>query len=85
MVADLHVQIPLVLAVRLVLQHTSDLLSLLNGQHLPQIEDCLLPVGVFCVRAGGEADGFVAGGEVDVEPSDEGVYEVIAAAVECEW
>ena len=45
----------------------------------------MLPVRVFCVRAGGEADGFVAGGEIDVEPSDEGVYEVIAAAVECEW
>lgn len=39
---------------------------------------------VFCVRAGGEADGFVAGGEIDVEPSDERVDEVVAAAVERE-
>jgi hypothetical protein len=34
--------------------------------------------------AGGEPDGFVAGSEVDVEPSDKGVYEVIAATVERE-
>jgi hypothetical protein len=26
----------------------------------------------------------VAGGEVDIEPGDKGVYKVIAAAVECE-
>jgi hypothetical protein len=60
------------------------LLSLLDRQHLPQVEDCLLPVGVLCVRASGEPDGFVAGSEVDVEPSDKGVYEVIAATVERE-
>jgi hypothetical protein len=34
--------------------------------------------------AGGEPDGFVAGGEVDIKPSDKGVYEVVAAAVERE-
>ena len=42
-------------------------------------------MGVFRVRAGGETDRLVAGGEVDIEPGDKGVYEVIAAAVECEW
>ena len=41
-------------------------------------------MGVFRVRAGGETDRLVAGGEVDIEPGDKGVYEVIAAAVECE-
>jgi len=84
LIADLHVQIPLILAIRLVLQDASDLLSLLYCQYLPQVEHCLLPVSVFRVRAGGEADGFVAGSEVDVEPGDQGVYEVVTAAVECE-
>lgn len=39
---------------------------------------------VLCVWAGGEADGLVAGGEIDVEPCDQSVYEIIAAAVEDE-
>jgi hypothetical protein len=57
---------------------------LLDRQHFPEIEDCLLPVRVFGVGTGREADGLVAGSEVDIEPCDQGVYEVIAAAVERE-
>ena len=34
---------------------------------------------VLCVRTSGEADGLVAGGELDVEPGDDGVDEVAAA------
>lgn len=37
------------------------------------------------MRASGEADGFVASSEVDVEPSDQCMDEVISAAVKCEW
>ena len=39
---------------------------------------------VFRVRAGREADGLMTSGEIDVEPSDKGVDEIIAAAVEHE-
>jgi hypothetical protein len=56
----------------------------LNSQHFPQVEDSLLPVRVFCVWAGGEADRLVASSEIDVEPSDERMDEVIAAAVKSE-
>ena len=42
-------------------------------------------MGVFRVRAGGETDRLVAGGEVDIEPGDQGVDEVVAADVEGEW
>ena len=44
----------------------------------------MFPVRVLGVRAGGEADRFMARGEIDVEPSDQGVHEVVAAAVERE-
>ncbi len=27
----------------------------------------------------------MAGGEVDIKPGDQGVYEIVAAAVKCEW
>jgi hypothetical protein len=37
------------------------------------------------MRPGGETDGFVAGGEVDVKPRDERMDEIIPAAVKCEW
>jgi hypothetical protein len=50
----------------------------LDGQDILEVEDGLLPVSVFGVRAGGEADGLVAGGEVNIEPRHEGVDKVIA-------
>lgn len=56
-----------------------DLLAGLDGQDVLEVEDGLLPVGVLGVRAGGEADGLVAGGELDVEPRDHGV-DVVGAA-----
>ena len=54
------------------------------GEHVLEVEDGLLPVGVLGVGAGGEPDGLVAFGELDVEPGDEGVDEIVAAAAEFE-
>lgn len=70
LIGDLDVEIALILLVGLVLEDAFDLLALLDGEHFAEVEDGLLPVGVFGVWAGGEADGFVAGCEVDVEPGD---------------
>jgi hypothetical protein len=39
---------------------------------------------VLGVRARGEADGLVAGSEVDIEPCDDRVNEIIPAGIECE-
>lgn len=59
-----------------------DLLALLHGKHVLEVEDGLLPVGVLCVRAGREGDSLVAGGELDVEPGNERVDEIVAAGGE---
>jgi hypothetical protein len=56
-----------------------DLLTGLDGEDVLEVEDGLLPVGVLGVRASGELDGLVAGGELDVEPRDHGV-DVVGAA-----
>lgn len=77
-VVDVDVEVAPVLGVGLDLQDARDLLARLDGEHVLEVEDGLLPVGVLCVRAGGEADRLVAGREVDVEPGDEGVDEVVA-------
>ncbi|KFY20163.1 hypothetical protein V493_07733, partial [Pseudogymnoascus sp. VKM F-4281 (FW-2241)] len=82
LVRDLDVEVTRVLLVGLVDEDTLDLLALLHGQDLAQVEDGLLPVSVLGVWAGGEANGLVAGGEVDIEPRDEGVHEVVAAGLE---
>jgi hypothetical protein len=50
-----------------------------HGQDVGEVEDGLLPVGVLGVGSGAEADGLVAGGELDVEPGDQGV-DVVGAA-----
>lgn len=84
LVLDLDVKITRVLLVGLVGEDTLDLLALLHGEDLAQVEDSLLPVSVLGVWAGGEADGLVAGGEVDIEPRDESVHEVVAAGVKGE-
>lgn len=55
-----------------------DFLAALDGQDVLEVEDGLFPVGVFGVGAGGEADGLVACGEVNVEPGHEGVDKVVA-------
>lgn len=83
-VLELDVEVAGVLAVRPVVERALDLLALLDGEDLVEVEDGLLPVGVLGVGAGGEADGLVAGRELDVEPGDHGVDEVVAAGGEVE-
>lgn len=83
-VVDLNVQVAAVLVVGLDVELALDLLAVLHGEDVLDVEDGLFPVGVLGVRAGGEADGLVAGGEVDVEPGNEGVDEVIALSGEGE-
>lgn len=77
-VLDLDVEIAAVLLVGPVVQGALDLLALLDGKDVLQVEHGLLPVSVLCVRASGEADGLVAGAEVNVEPGHQGVDEVVA-------
>ena len=60
-------------------EHALDLLAGLDGEDVLEVEDGLLPVGVLCVGAGGELDGLVAAGKLDIEPGDQGVDEVVAA------
>jgi hypothetical protein len=81
LIGDLDVQVTLILIIWLVLKNSFDLLSLLNSQHITQIEHSLLPVRVFCVWSSREADRLVTGSEVNVKPCDESMDEVISAAV----
>ena len=84
LVRDLDVEVALVLVVGLVLEDAAYLLSLLYGQDFSEVEDGLLPVRVFSMRACGEADGFMACCEVDVEPGDQGMYEIISTDIKGE-
>lgn len=77
-VVNLNVEVATVLVVGPDVELALDLLAVLDGEDVLDVEDGLLPVGVLGVGAGGEADGLVASGEVDVEPRDEGVDEVVA-------
>lgn len=72
----------MVLLAGFVFQLANNLFALLDGQHVAQVKDGLFPVGVFCVWAGGELDGLVASGELDVKPSNDCVDEVGAAGLE---
>jgi hypothetical protein len=84
LVTNLHIQIPLILTIWLILQNTSDLLSLLDCQDFPQIKDRLFPMCVFRVRSRTKVDGFMTRREIDIEPGDKGVNEVVATAVKPE-
>lgn len=77
-VINLNVQVTAVLVVGLDVKFAVDLLSVLCGQDILDVENGLFPVSVLGVRAGREADGLVAGGEVDVEPRNESVDEVVS-------
>lgn len=82
LVVDVDVEVPLVLVVGTVLDAASDSLVLLDGENVTQVEDGLLPVGVLGMRTGGEANGLVACGELDVEPRNQSVDEVAATGSE---
>lgn len=72
-----NVQVAVILLVRLVCHDAGDLLAFLDGQGLAQVENCLLPVRVLSVRTGREADRLVASAELDIEPCNQGVDEVV--------
>jgi len=78
LVVDLDVEVAAVLVIGLDEELAGDLLTLLDGEDVLEVEDGLLPVGVLGVGAGREADRLVARGEVDVKPRDQGVDEVVA-------
>ena len=79
LVGESDVEITAVVVVRRADELTVDLLAGLDGEDVLEVEDGLLPVGVLGVGTGGELDGLVAGGELDVEPRDHGV-DVVGAA-----
>lgn len=81
-VRDGDVEVAVVLLARSGVEDTGDGLALFDGQDVLEVEDGLFPVGVLCVWAGGELDGLVAGGELNVEPGNDGVDEVAAADFE---
>lgn len=83
-VLDLDVEVALVLLVGPVVDRALDLFAGLDREHVLEVEDGLLPVRVLGMWPGGEADGLVAGGEVDVEPGDEGVDVVVSPRDEVE-
>ena len=83
-ILNLDVEITLVLLIGSVVERALDLLALLDREDVLQVEYRLLPVSVFGVGTSGEADRFVARRKLDVEPGDQGVDEVIAAAGQVE-
>ena len=82
LVGDGDVQVAVVLLAGLILQNTADCLAFFDSQDVLKVEDSLFPVRVLCVRAGGEADGLMAGGKLNVEPGNDGVDKVVAAYLE---
>ena len=83
-VVDLDVQVAAVLFVGAVVERALDLLALLDGQDVLEVEDSLLPVGVLGMGTGREADRLVAGGELDIKPGHEGVDEIVPSALQVE-
>lgn len=84
-IVDRNIKISTILIIGPHHQVARDFFILLNCQHLPKIKYCLFPVRVFSVWASRKADRLVAPSEVDVEPCDQGVYEVITTAFQGEW
>ena len=78
-IGDLDVKITLVLVIGLVIQNPGDLFVSLDGKHIVQVEHGLLPVRIFRMWASREADWLVALGELNIEPRNEGMDEVVAA------
>jgi hypothetical protein len=79
LVLEGDVEVAVVVLVGGASEHALDLLAGLDCEDVLEVEDGLLPVGVLGVGTGGELDGLVAGGELDVEPRDHGV-DVVGAA-----
>lgn len=84
LVIDDDVEISSIPVVRSASQASRHLLARFDCQNVAQVEHCLLPVRVLGVRTGGEPNGFVAGRELNVEPGDKSMDEVVAADGEIE-
>ena len=74
---NLEVEVPLVPLVGLHSEDAKDFLSLLAGDVVFQVEDGLLPVGVGSLGGSGEANAFVAFGELDVEEGHESLQIIV--------
>jgi hypothetical protein len=85
LVINRNVEISSVAVVGSAAQLALDLLASLDGENVCKIEHCLLPVGVLGVRTRAEADGLVAGGELNVEPRNESMDVVRSAHRKREW
>lgn len=70
---DFEVKVSLVSVVGLHFEYAEDLLALLAGNVVVQVEDGLLPVSVRCLRGSGEADALVAFREFNVEERHQGL------------
>ena len=76
LVGDGDVKIPLLLLVWFACQEACHLFVLLDSQYISEIEHSLLPVSVLAMRTSRERYWLVTCGELDVKPSNQGVYEV---------
>lgn len=78
------IQISPVVRVRLAAQLARYRFSRLHRQHVGKVEHRLFPMRVLGMRAGAEANGLVAGGELDIEPGNQGVDIVGTSDLEVE-
>lgn len=85
LVINCNVQITVLDVVGSAFELTLDVLAGFDGENVCEVEDGLLPVRVLGVWASAEAHGFVAGGELDVEPRDQGVHVVGSADRDVVW
>jgi hypothetical protein len=69
-IVNRDIQIATITVVGSATQLSRDALARFHGQHIREVENRLLPVGVFRVRTRAEAHGLVAAGEFNVEPRD---------------
>ena len=84
LVIDFDIEVALVLRVRLICEVSCNTLAFFDCEDFAEVENRLLPVCIFGVRTGREPNGFVTGSEVDVEPGNEGMDEVVSLATEAE-
>lgn len=85
LVLDLDVKVATVLLIRAADQRAVHLFTLLDCEHVLEVEHRLLPVSVFCVWASREGNGLVACREFNVKPSHKSVNEVVAAGSQVKW
>lgn len=81
LVRNHYIQIAFLNLVWLAAENTTNLFTFLYSENFAEIEDGLFPVGVLCVRAGRESNGFVAGGEIDIKPCNYSMDKVVSLNV----